>query len=222
MIMAENTIFDIKNISRSEFETQFYKRNPPGSSGVLKTKTVAIAGAGGLGSNVAVALVRAGVYNLIIADFDRIELSNLNRQQFCYEQTGRLKVAALKENLLKINPYINVTAVSEKISAGNAAAIFAEADLLIEAFDRAEMKAMLIEGWCTAYPQKFIVAASGLAGTGRCGLIKTSAYGRLIICGDQQSEASEANGLIAPRVAMVAAMQANCAVEILLTGGVKV
>ncbi len=84
------------------------------------------------------------------------------------------------------------------------------------------MKAMLIEAWCKAYPQKFIVAASGLAGTGRCGLIKTSAYGRLIICGDQQSEASEANGLIAPRVAMVAAMQANCAVEILLTGGVKV
>lgn len=214
--------FNILNISQAEFEAEFYKRNPPGALDILKKKTAAIAGAGGLGSNIAAMLVRSGVYNLIIADFDSVELSNLNRQQFFYNQLGALKTEALKENLLKINPFINVTTVPLKITEGNAAQIFAKADILIEAFDRAEMKAMLIEAWCSVFPQKYVVAASGLAGIGRGRLIKHSVYGKLIICGDQMSEADENNGLIAPRVTMTAALQANCAVEILLTGEVKI
>ncbi len=213
---------NIHNISQAEFEAEFYKRNPPGALDILKKKTAAIAGAGGLGSNIAAMLVRSGVYNLIIADYDSVELSNLNRQQFFYNQLGALKTEALKENLLKINPFITVTALPVKITKDNAAHIFSKADMLIEAFDKAEMKAMLIEAWCAAFPQKYIIAASGLAGIGRGGLIKSSAYGKLIICGDQMSEAGEKNGLIAPRVTLTAALQANCAVEILLSGGIKI
>lgn len=213
---------NIHNISQAEFEAEFYKRNPPGTLDILKKKTAAIAGAGGLGSNIAAMLVRSGVYNLIIADYDSVELSNLNRQQFFYNQLGALKTEALKENLLKINPFITVTALPVKITRDNAAHIFSKADMLIEAFDKAEMKAMIIEAWCAAFPQKYIIAASGLAGIGRGGLIKSSAYGRLIICGDQMSEADEKNGLIAPRVTLTAALQANCAVEILLSGGIKI
>ena len=210
----------INGMTQCEFEAEFYRRNPPGSLAVLKNKTAAIAGAGGLGSNVAAALIRGGVYNLIIADFDMVELSNLNRQQFFYDQIGVPKVSALKENLLKINPFVTITAVAEKICESNVKEIFGGADILIEAFDRAEMKAMLIETWCAAFPDKFIVAASGLAGTGRGNAIKAAVYGRLVLCGDQTTEANEANGLIAPRVAMAAALEANCAVEILLNGGI--
>ena len=220
MNMIDITGFNIHNIPQAEFEAEFYKRNPSGALDILKTKTAAIAGAGGLGSNIASLLVRSGVYNLIIADFDSVELSNLNRQQFFYNQIGALKTEALKENLLKINPYINITTVSVKITEDNAAALFAGADILIEALDGADMKAMLIEAWCRAFPRKYIVAASGLAGIGRSRLIKPAAYGNLIICGDQISQAGESNGLIAPRVAMTAALQANCAVEILFSGEV--
>ena len=217
----ENQNVKIKGMTQCEFEAEFYRRNPPGSLAVLKTKTAAIAGAGGLGSNVAVALVRSGVYNLIIADFDAVEMSNLNRQQFFYDQIGAPKVSALKENLLKINPFVNITAVEEKICEGNVKKIFGRADILIEAFDRAEMKAMIIEAWSGAFPDKFIVAASGLAGTGRGNAIKAAVYGRLVLCGDQTTEANETTGLIATRVAMTAALEANCAVEILLNGGIK-
>lgn len=216
------TGFNIPNISQAEFEAEFYKRNPSGAFDILKKKNAAIAGAGGLGSNIAAMLVRSGVYNLTIADYDSVELSNLNRQQFFYNQLGALKTDALKENLLKINPFITVTAIPVKITENNAAQIFSKADILIEAFDGAEMKAMLIQAWCSAFPQKYIVAASGLAGIGRGSLIKSSIYGKLIICGDQISEADEKNGLIAPRVMITAALQANCAVEILLTGGIKI
>lgn len=212
----------IGSMTRSEFEAEFYKRNPPGSLTVLREKTVGIAGAGGLGSNAAVALVRSGVYNLVIADFDRVELSNLNRQQFFYGQLGAPKVLALKENLLRINPFVNVTAVEEKIDAGSVERVFGGADLLIEAFDRAEMKAMLIEAWCRAFPDRYIVAASGLAGYGGSAAMRVAAYGKLVLCGDQATEAGEANGLIAPRVAMAANLEANCAVEILLSGGIRI
>jgi len=206
----------IKN--QSEFEKEFYKRNPPGAFEKLKARSVGIAGAGGLGSNIAVALVRSGVYNLYIADFDRIEASNLNRQQYNYEQIGMYKVDALRENLLKINPFININVFKVKLSPENISQIFGNADILLEAFDRADMKAMLAEEWFRITNKKYLVMGSGLAGTGSSDALKIEIYDKLVICGDQQTQACEANGLIAPRVAIVANMQANVSIELLLGG----
>ncbi len=206
------------SLNKKEFESGFYQRNPPGSAEKLKNKKAGVAGAGGLGSNIAGALVRAGVKNLVIADFDTIELSNLNRQQFFHDQIGRVKVEALKENLLRINPFVKIEALCEMVDAGNAARIFGDCDILIEAFDRASAKVMLVEAWMKAFPEKYIVIGSGLSGYGMTETINVSAHGRLIICGDQRTESSPENGLIASRVLIVAAMQANAAVEILLNG----
>jgi len=205
-------------LDKKEFESGFYQRNPPGSIEKLKNKKVGVAGAGGLGSNIAVALVRSGVKKLVIADFDTIELSNLNRQQFFHDQIGRVKVEALKENLLRINPFVKIEALCEMVDEKNAAKIFGDCDILVEAFDRAAAKVMLAEAWMKAFPEKYIIIGSGLSGYGMTDTIKISAHGKLIICGDQRTESSVENGLIAPRVLMVAAMSANAAVEILLNG----
>ena len=201
-----------------KFENSFFKRNPPDSVFKLKKAVVGIAGAGGLGSNAAIALVRAGITNLIIADFDRVELSNLNRQQFFFEQVGRLKTEALKENILKINPLAKVKIHNAKITKDNAIRIFKDCDILIEAFDRAEDKVMLAETWSLKFPDKYIIIGSGLAGTGMNEELKTRKYGRIIICGDQKTSNTAENGLISSRVAVVANLQANSAIEILLNG----
>ena len=208
-------------LNEKEFEKGFYQRNPPGSAEKLKTKKVGVAGAGGLGSNIAAALVRSGIRDLVIADFDTIEISNLNRQQFFHDQIGRVKVEALKENLLKINPFLRIDALCEMVDADNAAGIFGDCDILIEAFDRAAAKVMLAEAWMKSFPEKYIVIGSGLAGYGMNGAIKTTVHDKLVICGDQTTESSPENGLLAPRVLIVAAMQANAAVEILLNGKIS-
>ncbi|HNY10788.1 MAG TPA: sulfur carrier protein ThiS adenylyltransferase ThiF [Candidatus Wallbacteria bacterium] len=209
------------SLNKKEFYNGFYQRNPPGSIEKLKTKKVGIAGAGGLGSNIAGALVRSGIQNLVIADFDTIEVSNLNRQNFFHDQIGRVKVEALKENLLKINPFIKIKALCEMVDKNNAVTIFGDCDILIEAFDRASAKVMLVEAWMERFPEKYIVIGSGLAGYGMNDAIKTSVHDKLVICGDQKTESNVENGLIASRVLIVAAAQANAAVEILLNGKIS-
>lgn len=204
-------------IDRQEFEDLFYERNPAGSVEILKKVTVGIAGAGGLGSNIAVSLIRAGIKKLITADFDRIEMSNLNRQQFFYHQVGSFKVEALKENLVKINPYAEINAHCAKIGPENVRDIFGKADILVEAFDRADMKAMLAAAWMSHYPDRYMVMASGLSGYGKSNEIQTQVSGKLIICGDQETAPEQ--GLIAPRVAIAANHEANAVIEIILDGG---
>lgn len=183
---------------------------------VLRRSSVGIAGAGGLGSNVAVALARAGVGRLVIADFDRIEPSNLNRQQYFLDQVGERKVEALRENLLAINPYSLYEIHDVRINRRNAATIFGRVDVLVEAFDRAEAKEMIIEASLSKFPGRPIVAASGLAGFGRNASLHTRRLGNLYICGDESSQASKRISPMAPRVALVAAMQANLVVELLV------
>jgi sulfur carrier protein ThiS adenylyltransferase len=179
-------------------EQSFFARHDPSVLAVLRAATVGIAGAGGLGSNAAVALARAGVGRLIIADFDRIEITNLNRQQFFLSQVGRIKVLALRENLKRINPYATVIVHRRRVTRSNAASLFGEADLLIEAFDRAVEKQMLIETWLERFPGRPRKA------------------GNLYLCGDETSEPRPGISPMAPRVALVAAMQANLAVELLM------
>jgi sulfur carrier protein ThiS adenylyltransferase len=208
-------------MDRDSFENAFYAKNPPGVLERLKNATVAIAGAGGLGSNVAVALARTGVHHLIIADFDRIELSNLNRQQFFPEQAGMFKTEALKQNLNRINPYINVEIFTGRITPENIETVFGHAEILVEAFDLAEMKAMLVRNWLTLHPDRYIVTASGIAGLGRSSLLQTEIRGKMIICGDGQSSLESEGGYTAPRVAIAANLQGAAVIEILCKGRIS-
>lgn len=188
----------------------------PNILAALRAGTVGIAGAGGLGSNAAVSLARAGVGRLIIADLDKIEPSNLNRQQYFVKQIGRRKVEALRENLKKINPFSEYIIHDIKVTRSNTGRIFGEADILIEAFDKAGQKGMLINTWLSLYPEKPVIAASGLAGYGKNAKLHTRKMGNLYVCGDGESQCPAGISPMAPRVAIVANMQANLAVELLV------
>lgn len=182
----------------------------------LSDKTVGIAGAGGLGSNCAVALARTGVGNLVIADFDVLEASNLNRQYYFRHQLGIPKVLALKENIREIDPTLRVEARTVKIDRNNLREIFDRCDILIEAFDKAEMKQMLIETALELWPDRPLVAASGLAGWGNTESITVKRYGNFVLVGDDVSETGSWNPPLGPRVSVVAGMQADIALEFLL------
>lgn len=199
-----------------ELEKQFFSKHDPKILSILRNSVVGIAGAGGLGSNVAFSLARAGIGKLVIADFDKIEPSNLNRHQYFIEQIGRSKVEALLENLKKINPFSKYEIHNLEINDDNISEIFADAKILVEAFDMAEMKKMLIESWISQFPKRPIIAASGLAGFGKNEILHTRKIGSLYICGDEDTEVEEGITPMAPRVGIVANMQANLVLELLL------
>ena len=183
----------------------------------LKNYTVGIAGAGGLGSNCAVALARTGIGTLIISDFDIVSESNLNRQYFFKDQIGMKKVDALKENIKRINPDIKVITNDIKLNENNIVEIYRDCDIIVEAFDLAEMKKMLIETCLSELPEKPIILGLGMAGWGQSNIIKYRQSENLYICGDEISEIADENPPLAPRVGMVANMQANTVLEILLS-----
>lgn len=200
----------------SDFEKSYFARRELKVLDALRRSSAGIAGAGGLGSNVAVSLARAGVGRLVIADFDRIEPSNLNRQQYFVEQVGRLKVEALRENLRRINPFSRYEVHPVRLNRRNIPVVFRDVDVLVEAFDMAEAKQMLIETWLGRFPERPVVAASGLAGYGRNRKIGTRRLGNLYVCGDEESQCPPGISPMAPRVALVANMQANLVVELLV------
>jgi sulfur carrier protein ThiS adenylyltransferase len=183
---------------------------------ILKTKTVGIAGCGGLGSNCAVSLARVGIGALVIADFDVIVESNLNRQYYFYDQIGMLKVFALKQNIQMINPAVKVHAFDLRLCMSDTIEIFRSCDVIVEAFDKAEMKHMILDAVHTHLPDKYLVMGIGMAGWGANELIHTRQSGKLIICGDEINEIAEQNPPLAPRVSIVSNMQANAVMEILL------
>lgn len=185
---------------------------------ILKSKSVGIAGCGGLGSNVAVALARVGVGRLIIADFDVISESNLNRQYFFYDQIGFYKTEKLRENIERINPNTLVDAHICTLDKQNIPSYFSNCDLVIEAFDSADMKQMLIEVMSEKLPHIPVVSGMGMAGFGDNVSISEVQYGNLYICGDIRSEVSDDNPALAPRVGVVSNMQANVAIKVLLNG----
>jgi sulfur carrier protein ThiS adenylyltransferase len=198
--------------------TALFARHDPRVLAALRASTVGIAGAGGLGSNVAISLARAGVGRLIIADFDRIEPSNLNRQQYFTLQIGRRKVDALRENLHAINPFSQYTVHAVRVTRANTGRIFGDAAILVEAFDKAAAKQMLIDTWLSLHPDRPIVAASGLAGYGKNRALHTRKMGSLYLCGDEESQCPPGISPMAPRVAIVANLQANLVVELLVNG----
>jgi len=178
--------------------------------------TVAICGLGGLGSNIAVALARAGVGKLILIDFDRVDISNLHRQQYKAVQVGQCKTEALAENLREISPYGLFQTYTTKITEENLQELLKEADIICEAFDDAEEKAMLVNGVLEKLPEKYLVAASGMAGLGPANDIWTRrVMKRFYLCGDEVSEVRGELGLISSRVMLCAAHQAHTVLRIL-------
>lgn len=182
----------------------------------LSKYCVGIAGAGGLGSNCAVSLLRTGIGKLVIADFDIVDSSNLNRQFYFKNQVGLPKVEALKDNLIAINPNAQIDIYNIKLESQNIPELFKNCDVIVEAFDKSEMKVMIIETCSINFPEKPLIVGSGLAGWGNNQDIKTEQYGNLYFCGDFNSEVGEDLPPLAPRVNIVANMQANIVLEILM------
>jgi sulfur carrier protein ThiS adenylyltransferase len=200
-----------------ELEHLMAARHTPGVHTKLKAAVVGIAGVGGLGSAVAVALARVGVGRLVVADFDVVEPSNLNRQQFFIDQIGMHKVQALADNLRRVNPYVAVEQHAIMLAPENISSVFAGCSIIVEAFDRADMKAMLVNTVLDQMTEVTMIAASGLAGYGSNNTIKTSRITqRLYLIGDGVSEAQPGNGLMAPRVGIAASHQANQVVRCIL------
>ena len=198
---------------------KLFANNPPGSAEILQQKCVAIAGCGGLGSNAAVALTRAGVGKLIIADFDVVETANLNRQHYFQSDVGRKKVDAIADYLKAINPDLDLTTHDVRLDPENMPQLFGAADLLIEAFDRADQKQWLIETWSSLHPDKPIVCGNGLSGLGATDALKVFRAANIYFCGDAVTE--NTIGLCSARVAIVANMEANVAIELLVKGTVS-
>jgi sulfur carrier protein ThiS adenylyltransferase len=183
---------------------------------VLKTKTVGIAGCGGLGSNCAVALARVGIGRLVIADFDLVEIGNLNRQFYFIDQVGMLKVSALKENLIRINPEVRINAFDIRLCQSDIIEIYSKCDVIVEAFDTVEMKYMILDAVHNFLPDKHLVMGVGMAGWGDNNLIRSRKSDKLVICGDELNAIADNCPPLAPRVGVVASMQANAVLEILL------
>ncbi|WP_429884546.1 sulfur carrier protein ThiS adenylyltransferase ThiF [Geoalkalibacter halelectricus] len=203
--------------SAAELETLMAARHTPGVHERVKQACVGIAGAGGLGSAVAVALARIGIGRLILADFDVVEPSNLNRQQFFVDQIGQPKVEALRDNLARINPYVSVDVFDGRLTPDNLAAVFTDAQILVEAFDAAAQKAMLVETFRRHFPDRPLVAASGLAGYQPSNTIMTRWISpQLVLVGDGRSAARPGEGLMAPRVGIAAHHQANAVLRLIL------
>lgn len=178
---------------------------------------VGIAGAGGLGSNCAVALARTGIGALVICDFDVIEKDNLNRQYYFINQIGMVKAEALKENLALINPDVKVITHQKVLDSFNISEIFAGCDVIVEAFDSKEMKEMIIETVQNKMPGIPLVVGSGVAGWGKSDTVRFRRIDNtLYVCGDESTEVSDEIPPLAPRVGMVANMQANTVIEILM------
>jgi sulfur carrier protein ThiS adenylyltransferase len=203
--------------SPEEIECLMMARHTPGVHQKIRKSIVGIAGLGGLGSSIAIALARVGVGTLILVDFDIVEPSNLNRQQYFLHQIGTPKAEALQEILARINPCVKVLLHHEKITRDNAERIFKEAEVVVEAFDRSDQKAMLINVISEKMPEKYLVAASGVAGFGDNNEIQTVRFSsRIFIVGDQKTAAQPGVGLMAPRVGIAAHHQANTVLRILL------
>jgi sulfur carrier protein ThiS adenylyltransferase len=207
--------------SEEELEGLMVARHTPGVHEKVKAATVGIAGLGGLGSAIAVALARIGIGRMILADFDVVEPSNLNRQQYFVDQLGMLKTEALEANLRRINPYVALECHSVRLTPENVLSVFDNMDVMIEAFDRADQKVMLMQSFVPANPEVPFITASGLAGYGSEDSLEVTRMGQSIfIVGDLETGARPGCGLMAPRVGIAASIQANLALRLIVDGEV--
>ena len=206
-----------KPISRRQLKEALLERYTPEMYEKISGSSAAIAGLGGLGSQIAVMLTRAGVGKLFLVDFDRVELTNLNRQAYDISHLGRLKTEALLESLNRINPYLEVTAAAAKVTAENAGRFFREYPILCEAFDNPEQKAILVNTVLAQCPKTTVISGSGMAGVSSANSIATRRkMKRLYLCGDGVTDLDEATCLMPSRVMVCAAHQANMAIRLML------
>lgn len=182
----------------------------------FRSVSVAVCGLGGLGSNIALALARSGVSKIHLIDFDEVDISNINRQQYMISQIGMKKIDATKENILAAMPYCDIHTDFVKISEDNLCELLKDDDIICEAFDDAECKAMLVNGVLENFPEKYIVAASGMAGMDSPNTIQTKKITEhFYLCGDGVSSVSECESLVCPRVMICAAHQAHTVLRII-------
>lgn len=202
--------------TKEEWYAALSERHGEKIQNIFESATVAVCGLGGLGSNIAFALARAGIGKLILIDFDIVDITNLHRQQYKASQIGMNKTDALRDNLLEIAPYVTLETHSVRISENNAEELLKNADVICEAFDDAESKAMLVNLVLERMPEKYLVAASGMAGFGSANTIQTRRISkRFYLCGDGESDVQSEGSLVASRVMLCAAHQAHTVLRIL-------
>ncbi len=201
---------------KSEWIKALEERHGKELQNKIFSKTVAICGLGGLGSNIAILLARAGVKKLILIDFDKVDVSNLHRQQYKACQVGMYKTEAISCNLKEIAPYLETEIHTAYMDEKNFAKLLQSADIICEAFDNAEAKASLVNFVLSEMPTKYIVAASGMAGLDSANSIRTRRVSkRFYLCGDEKSDAEDGMGLVASRVSVCASHQAHAVLRII-------
>ena len=197
-------------------EEDLLKRNVKGISKKLKKTRVCILGLGGLGSNVAVLLTRSGIGYLKLVDFDIVEASNLNRQQYRISHIGMKKTEAMKSIIKEINPFVETDILDIKVDRENIYSTVGDIEIVVEAFDRAETKAMTLEELLTD-KNKIVVSASGMAGLGSANEIVTRKIkDNFYLIGDNYSDYEEYSGIMSARVMLCAAHQANVVLRLIL------
>lgn len=200
---------EYKCACEERFGAEIYKK--------LKESRVAIAGLGGLGSHIAVMLARSCIGTLHIIDFDIVDISNLNRQEYDMRHIGRPKTECLREKLMEINPFINVLADNVQVTKENLKELFQKETIVCEAFDKAEQKAMLVNGILEKLPHIQLISGSGMAGFGNANEIQTKrVFKNLYLCGDRETDSNKGAGLMAPRVCICAGHQANQVIQLIL------
>lgn len=220
ILLHENDILTIlkKGVfpEKEQLELMMAARHTPFVHKQVKQGMVAIAGLGGLGSHIAVMLARTGVGHLFLIDYDIVEPSNLNRQNYSIKHLGKLKTDALKEQLSEINPFITIKTKNIKLTQENTSDVLKDYPIVCEAFDSPTSKAMLINTILEYLPNTTVISASGMAGLESANLIQTThPMKHLYLCGDFTTEAIPGNGLMAPRVQICAGHQANMVIRLL-------
>lgn len=204
-------------VSREEIRAALLDRHTAATQDKLDAAHVAICGLGGLGSTIAVALTRIGVGHLHLIDFDRVDMTNLNRQQYFLKDLGRYKTEALQANLKQINPFTDITIDTVKVTDENVPTLFEHEGIICEAFDVPENKTMLVNAVLENLPDKKLVSASGMAGYRSSNLVRTKRVSRnFYFCGDGETAPKPGAGLMAPRVGVVACHEANMITRLIL------
>lgn len=203
-------------VSRDELRAAFESRHGKELQAKLDKCCVAICGLGGLGSNIAISLARVGVGRLILIDHDRVDITNIHRQQYFVDQIGMYKTKALSENLARINPYMDIETHTTKLCLENMRELLSQADIICEAFDKADQKAMLSNFVLEIFPEKYLISGSGMAGLDDSNLITTrKVTSHFFICGDGKSDVETQGSLVATRVMACAAHEAHKVVQII-------
>ena len=215
--MTEMQIKMQQMISNEELDRAFDARFPDEMRKKLRGAKVAVAGLGGLGSNIAVMLARSGIGHLFLVDFNVVDVTNLNRQMYFISHLGLPKTEALPQILYQINPYLICESMRIKVTPENVRELFKEYPIVCEAFDKPDQKAMLVRELLMQCPETIVVSGNGMAGYGDTNDICTSQkMRRLYVCGDQKTDVGGGIGLMAPRVAACAAHEANKVIQLIM------